>query len=258
MIGTSISGEPAKYKADGVKSRDGGGNLNGIVDDGFNVYKYFKSNGAKISLFYFTEPADGSACLRKVHACLSAPGNNKLLYISGHGDNNGMLPVGDGQYLQLRDVLNAVAASPFQPKLMVTLVLDTCYSGMWAKQMRALVSRKDPVLSSFQRREFATFIFRLSSLPHETSLDSVSGGMYTTALINNWRMEHSWTPNQVGEGWGTKMWHERNPNEKDALFSMSTSAPQTDIAMDFVWRERKHVRAWKQHVAGGREKYVEL
>lgn len=240
-----------------TRARSGGSNnLSGITQDGANVYRYFIDNGAKVVNYEFAVPARPAAEIRtKVKEFLVRPGNNKFLYLSGHGDKDGDLALGEAdEYLQVSHVFDWLNEAEFDGH--ITIMVDACYSGQWAKRLIARIDEKNMGGMSRQSRNnsgYKTFInLRLSSLANEESGDTRSGGSYTLGCLEALRKEWDWTPGQTGDGWGTKVLVNRKPDDKSVLWSTSKSEDQTDIAVDFVCLNGK----WTWYFPSSRDDYL--
>merc|ERR1712039_137688 len=138
----------------------------------------------------------------------------------------------------------------------ITILVDACYSGMWAKRLIKRINEGNMggmCRASHRNRGFKSFInLRLSSLSTETSRDTPSGGSYTSGCLQALRQEWHWTPQQIGQGWGTKVFVDRAPDGKSVLWTTEKSEPQTDIAVDFVCLDGK----WKWHYPTSRGEYL--
>lgn len=259
LVGTCIM--PSKLSGSAKARSNGSNNLSGVVSDGNNMYAYCRDNGATISLFSFQIPQPAASDMRNsIKAFLQNGSNNKLLYISGHGDSDGDIPLGDGDYIQVHHVLEWLAEVRFAGH--ITIVVDACYSGMWVKRIKKYIDQPSrervdeiyhPLANAAQACGAKTFInVRASSLSNETSRDSSTGGRYTNAVLNGLRKECHWT-SQDGRGWGTKVLTERAPDSNSVVFSTSKTEVQTDLSCDFVI---KPDRSTVSHYPSDRAEYV--
>merc|ERR1719433_1159467 len=105
------------------------GYLASIAADLLSFAHYFEMCGADISYWGFGHPGD----LWHIEQFIKAEGNNKLLYLTGHGGENGYFVLQDGSYLSfapLPSCKNAISdwleASSFRGTL--TIVLDMCFA----------------------------------------------------------------------------------------------------------------------------------
>lgn len=238
LVGTCIAVSKLSGSA---KARLGAtDNLAGVTQDGANMYRYLLNNGASVGLYQFQVPSPSGAEIKsKVRDFLKKPGNNKLLYISGHGDSDGDLVVGEGEYLSPTLCMTWLAEARFAGH--ITFVIDACYAGMWAERVSKMIHKGDrdssiygPLRDGAKRRGQKTYInLRLSCLRTETSRDTNNGGRYTCHGINQLRREWKVTP-QDGNGWGTKVMVQRKPKDSDCVFGISKDEPQTDLIVDFV------------------------
>lgn len=241
-----------------AKARSGGSNnLRGITQDGANVYQYFVEHGARIANYEFTVPARPADEVReKVKQFVMSSGNNKFLYLSGHGDPWGDLVLGEGEsdWLQVSHVFDWLNEAEFLGH--ITIMVDACHSGKWANRLKARINSgnmEGMCRASRRNRGFKTFVnLRLSSLSSETSGDTRSGGSYTLGCLDALRKEWHWTPGYVGEGWGTKIFVTRKPDGKTVLWGTGESEPQTDIAVDFVCSDGQWVWSYPKN----REPYI--
>lgn len=167
------------------------------------MYQYLRNNG---SLYQFQVPApSGDDIKSKIRAFLQKRGNNKLLYMSGHGDRDGDLVVGEGSYLSPWEVFASLAKAQFAG--VITFVIDACFAGMWVQKVSNMIHKgsRDPEIfpplrDAAIRRGRKTYVnLRLSSLMHEESRDSNSGGLYTNNVLSFLRKEWKWT-SQDGTG----------------------------------------------------------
>lgn len=242
LIGSCIA--PSRLTGN-AKARSGGvNNLRGITQDGAQMYKYFIDNGANISLYEFSIPAQPPSLIRdRVEAFIKTPGDNKFLYFSGHGDTDGDIQLGpcrngEGEpwYVGPSDVFKWMSEAEFGGH--ITIMVDACHAGKWSHRFFEMMDAGELagiVSKSHKRSPCKTFInLRLSSLSKETSSDTQYGGSYTRGCLNALRKEWSWTPNQKGSGWGTKVFVNRAPDGKSVLWGTKQSDAQTDIAVDFV------------------------
>lgn len=245
---------------EGTRARYGGagegGNLKGILIDVCNVYDYFLSNGADVRLLRAGIPAlPGDVVKQDVRDFLQGPGNAKVLFFSGHGSRAGSLCLDGGVHISPTEVVSWLNDTRFHG--MLTLIIDSCYSGMWSKEfMKALRSgqRTGNIFEEAQQRGRKTYInLRLSCLSWELSADTRMGGKYTQGFLRILRQEHDWT-SQVGKGWGTKVWTERGPDGNDLVWSTKKSEPQTDIAVDLVVNTD---RTFKWSYPQDRRRYIE-
>jgi len=249
LIGSCIS--PSRLTGTAKARAGGSNNLQGIVADGQNMYRYLQDNGAEIACLDFNVPATPAKILNgKVKSFLQSPGNNKLLYLTGHGNTAGDICV-EGGHICVYSVFGWLGESGFCGHL--TIVVDACYSGNWAKKAHKYIhspcrstinkaeagSRVDlkintALLSAAERARQKTYInLRCSSLSSECSRDSNDGGVYTKEFIWCLRREGDWV-SQTGPGWGTRVLTERRPNEQDCFWTTSTSEAQTDVTLDLV------------------------
>ena len=149
----------------GVKGRGG---LKGIVCDCHNMYTYLINNGASVALKINSLPAPNGTQMRsKVHNFLRTPGNNKLLYLSGHGNDKGDFVMKNNALLSAKEFLTWLSEAKFAGH--ITVILDSCYSGMWARTFIMLMTGSDTCLKGLQeaaqQRGGKTYInLRLSSL----------------------------------------------------------------------------------------------
>lgn len=238
LVGTCIAPSSLSGSA---KSRSGNNNLRGIIADGNSMYTYCRDNGAKVSLYKFAIPQPPASEVRRdVENFCKNGSNNKLLYMTGHGDTDGDIPL-QGSYIQVHHILEWLAEANFAGH--ITIMVDACYSGMWAKRVGKYIHKGSrektetiyqPLRRAAQNSGQKTFInIRASSLSGETSADTSDGGKYTQSVLAGLRREHAWT-SQDGRGWGTKVLTERPPDENTCVFGTSRSEPQTDLVCDYV------------------------
>lgn len=272
LVGTCIS--PSLLSGTAKQRSGSDDNLEGIVEDGRNMYSYFRGNGARIALYSFSVPAPPPSQIKEsIKEFLQSPGNVKVLYLSGHGDRDGDLVLGEGVYLSTKECLTWLAEARFGG--MITFIIDACYSGMWAQNVSELIHKRthsDAADVFYPLRDRAvegggkTMInCRLSSLPGETSRDGGSrrGGRYTTNLLWYLQREWRWSKEAAGAnaispafhnpGWGSKELFKHRPNNEDAVFSISKSEPQSDIIFDVVI---KHDGSTAAYFPQDRKKYI--
>jgi hypothetical protein len=250
LFGSCIKASAA---TSGMKARSGNNGLSGIVADGNNTYKYFLANGALVSTYEFTiPPQPGTELKRKVKDFLQQPGNNKLLYLSGHGDKNGCWSANDVS-LSPFEIFGWLSDAGFCGQF--TLFVDACYSGKIAKRFKSAVEgnseSSQPLrgieLAAFEQGRKTYINLRLSSLSNETSADAgpSMGGSYSHGYLRRLRLEHVWTREYVGDGWGTKIMVARPPDDSDTVWSTSNQEAQTDLIADFVFDPSS--RGWTWH-----------
>lgn len=241
LIGTCISqGRPAPA-ARFVARSSTINNLQGVVSDVSNMWHYLLDNGARVARKHDPVPSEaGDVVKRKIRDfILEDVSNNKLLYLSGHGDRRGDYCLGDGDAgLSASDVFRWLAEAKFAGAF--TIVVDTCYAGKWAENVSKLIHESEivgPLADAARARGGSTFIFlRLSSLTGQKSRDSDTGGVYTKGLLTELRREWKYT-DQDGRGWGTKVLtaiRARCVFGITGSSTLSSTDRQTDIIIDFV------------------------
>lgn len=251
LVGTCVSPGIVQHEA---TARSGGlNNLRGITQDGAKMYKYFYDNGANVSVYIFAiPPRPAEEVMSAIEQFLKRPGNNKFLFLTGHGNKKGDLVLDEGVHLTARQVFMWLSEANFHGH--ITILVDACYAGQWAKTFHSLCKEKSPLVKTLTKcTRGKTFInFRLSSLASECSRDSAEGGMYTLAILNSLRREHSLTK-ELGHGWGTKVLVQRPPDQNTVVWGIKKTEPQTDIAADFVICDDGTV---KLHRPSDRAKYI--
>lgn len=208
---------------------------------------------------------------------------NRVVYVAGHGHRNWSLPAGgragiqigtDDRYLRLDDILRPLADAPDTWKTftsrtgneawmqnyanrhawsgVLTIVLDSCHSGAWIKDMISKINQGDSVVRKLQQnleREGGDselhINFRVSSLSQEVSWYDDEGGRYTNALLAKLRQQST----SEGNGYGTRALVENVVDGEDVVWSAKECScsgktthkghvycrrhPQTDVAVDF-------------------------
>jgi len=224
---------------------------------------------------------------------------NRLVYVAGHGSRDFNKPAGnraaiqvgkDDGYLRLDDILRPLATAPDTWKTLssrsgkeawmqswanrsawtglLTVVLDSCHSGAWIKDMIAKINSGDPLLQKIKENRDkyggAVWIsFRVSSLASEVSWYDGEGGRYTQALLTRLRSEQ----NGKGEGYGTRAFVEDMVDGKDVFWTNKECScqkktikgyhyckqhPQTDVAIDF----RLDSKGWRWWYPEDRKSYL--
>merc|ERR1711862_926683 len=113
-----------------------------------------------------------------------------------------------------RELLEPLGQNKFNG--LCTIILDSCFSGKWADELKRLFDQRDPVvqplLDQLWRSNKTTYLnLRLACSSDEKSYDKI----YTPRLIANLKRE------QKGSyqcGWGAKVWSQ-NPTCNDLVFA---------------------------------------
>lgn len=275
LVGTCIS--PALLVGTAKKRSGSNENLSGIVEDGRNMYSYFRANGAEVQLYSFTIPSPPAEELkRNIKKFLQAPGNMKTLYLSGHGNEAGDLVLGYKEYLSAHECLLWLAESNFGG--MITFIVDACHSGKWAQNVSELIHLRSregwedvywPLRRAIEGKGTKTMInCRMSSLAHETSGDGGPGvgGCYTSNLLWYLRREWRWSKEAAGShmmpkltwqpkaGWGTKGLFKHVPSDNDTVFGISLRDPQSDVIFDVTMTDDGKTQAYFPE---NRRKYIQ-
>jgi len=254
LVGTCIASElpPGARSRSGRATRDDD-DLAGIVADIHTMYAYFHDHGAAVKeMICNTHKVTDDEIKQTIKDFVQSEGNNKFLYLSGHGDKKGRF-VCNGGYLDPVVLLDWLAEAHFVGQL--TVMVDACYSGQWSRRLWRAVEegRYDGMMDDAAAARCKTNInLLLSSLPFETSSDcgARTGGLYTSEWAK--RKEEEWrhASPSAGPGWGTRVL--RQDPARAAVFSCYEDEEQTDLPFNLIIT----VDGIEYDVAPNRQKYM--
>lgn len=251
--------------------------LQGLPGDMYRVHQHFHNGGSRFHMLSCRYPPEPGQRLKDdILNFLHAKGNNKFLYFSGHAskmvDNaRGALYLGNSDSyfnrnpvrLTITEVLRELGKSGFTG--MMSIVLDSCYSSGWGVELLHLINQRDPVIVKLEevaksRKKNFYLNIRMSSLPSELSFDSVDGGRFTKAWLTHMDKEEEQAKTSSkpcsGHGWGTQLWTSRVPSDRDAVFSVSMSEPQSDGIVEVVFNTADE--KWHTYMPESRRPYFQL
>lgn len=210
------------------------------------VRDYFQLNGALCN--HIEDQASnpsGSQIRRDIMQFVSSPGNNKFLYLDGHGarDGNAVLGNGGEAHINIRDVLAELNTVAFTGNF--TFLIETCFSGMWITEAERALGEMDlrrMTAAAVSANRDIHLNFRCSAMAHETSWrNTVSGSHYPSAVVLRlWREERFASAFCGGyvPGWGTKYLLQRKcPADwlHSSAYTRGVHEQQTDEMCDIVY-----------------------